>query len=89
MNSDYPPKELKNLFRVLKVKNFGINYDSGNSASLNYNLEEEFTHFGKFIKNIHLKDRLKKFSYNQILVKGTLILKNYLKILRKLTTKVT
>ena len=35
----------------------GINYDTGNSAALGYDLESEFEFYGKYIKNIHLKDR--------------------------------
>ena len=33
------------------------NYDSGNSASLGYNSNEELTELKKWIKNVHVKDR--------------------------------
>ena len=84
--SDYPPKELKKFISSFKSKNFGINYDSGNSASLNYNLEEEFTHFGKFIKNIHLKDRLKN-SHTIKLGKGNANFKKLFKNIKKINYK--
>ena len=38
-----------------------INYDLGNSASKNYKFNEEKRYF-KFVKNIHLKDRVKNGS---------------------------
>ncbi len=37
---------------------FGINYDLGNSASLGYNIDDEFKNYSKYIKNIHIKDRV-------------------------------
>ena len=36
---------------------FGLNYDTGNSASLGYEINEEFSCYSKRIKNIHIKDR--------------------------------
>ena len=38
---------------------FGINYDVGNSAGLNYEIDDEFNFYGKYIYNVHIKDRLK------------------------------
>ena len=35
----------------------GINYDTGNSAGLNYDLDDEIKYF-KYVKNIHIKDRI-------------------------------
>ena len=40
-----------------KVFVFGINYDTGNSASYGYNIDIEFRAYSKLIKNIHLKDK--------------------------------
>ena len=37
---------------------FGINYDIGNSAALNFNPIEEFNEYGKRVQNVHIKDRL-------------------------------
>ena len=56
--SDFPPRKLKNFINQFPSKNFGINYDTGNSASLGYNFSEEFDAYFKNIKNIHIKDRL-------------------------------
>jgi L-ribulose-5-phosphate 3-epimerase len=39
---------------------FGINYDTGNSASLGYDPEEEWTFYGDRVFNVHLKDRLRE-----------------------------
>ena len=58
--SDFRPKKLLKFIRGFKSSNFGINYDLGNSASLSYDIEDEFKIYGKYIKNIHIKDRLKK-----------------------------
>ena len=56
--SDYTPDNLKEFIEKFNKENFGINYDSGNSASLNYDVNEEFNLYGKYIKNIHIKDRI-------------------------------
>jgi hexulose-6-phosphate isomerase len=34
-----------------------VNYDSGNSASLGYDVREEFAAYGKAIGSVHIKDR--------------------------------
>jgi hexulose-6-phosphate isomerase len=56
---DYSPSRLKNFIKKFSTNFFGINYDSGNSASLNYNIDEEFDCYGDRILNIHIKDRIK------------------------------
>ena len=38
---------------------FGINYDVGNSAGLNYKIDDEFKLYGNYIYNVHIKDRIK------------------------------
>jgi len=58
--TDLTPKKVKKFIDKLPSKYFGINYDSGNSAALNYDIDEEFKIYGKNIKNIHIKDRLLK-----------------------------
>ena len=57
--SDFGPKKLFKFIKKFNNKYFGINYDTGNSASLGNNLKEEKILF-KFIKNIHIKDRFYK-----------------------------
>ena len=56
---DYSPSKLKKFIKKFSSNFFGINYDSGNSASLNYNIDEEFNCYGDRILNIHIKDRIK------------------------------
>ena len=57
---DFPPKKLKNFISNFNKEYFGINYDVGNSAAQGYNIDDEFKCYGKYISNIHIKDRLKK-----------------------------
>ena len=60
IETDLKPLILLNFIKKMKNKIF-INYDIGNSASKNYNFEVEKKYF-KFVKNIHLKDRVKNGS---------------------------
>lgn len=55
--SDYKPSKLKNFIVHFDDKLFGINYDSGNSASLGFDPDEEFNYYGERIINVHIKDR--------------------------------
>lgn len=55
--TDYAPKNVLKFIKKFNNK-FGINYDTGNSTSLNYNFNEELKYF-KYVKNIHIKDRLR------------------------------
>ena len=57
--SDFSPKKLKNFIKQFDTKLFGINYDTGNSAALNYDIDQEFKFYGDYIHNIHIKDRIK------------------------------
>ena len=52
---DYEPKRLKKFISNFGKK-FGINYDSGNSASKGYSINDEKIYF-KRVYNIHIKDR--------------------------------
>ena len=54
---DSSPKFIKNFLKNLDSKVFGVNYDTGNSASYGYNVDIEFRAYSKLIKNIHLKDK--------------------------------
>lgn len=60
--SDFPPKKLNKFIKNFDPNFFGINYDVGNSASLNYNIDDEFNFYGRYIYNIHIKDRVKNGS---------------------------
>lgn len=67
--TDFSAVENLKFIKNFNKKLFGINYDIGNSASLNYNPIEEFGLFSAYIKNIHIKDR-KKFGKTVPLGKG-------------------
>lgn len=56
--SDYPPRKLLKFLKKFNLKKFGINYDTGNSAYHNYDVNKEKIYF-KYVKNIHIKERLK------------------------------
>jgi len=53
---DYEPKKVKKFISNFDKK-FGINYDSGNSASKGYLIQNEKIYFNK-VYNIHIKDRV-------------------------------
>jgi hexulose-6-phosphate isomerase len=55
--TDYQPNKIINFIKKFKSKKVGINYDTGNSAALNYDFQNEIKYF-KYVKNIHIKDRL-------------------------------
>jgi L-ribulose-5-phosphate 3-epimerase len=56
--SDYTPTELARFIEQLPVKQFGINYDIGNSGALGFSPTEEFAAYGARVVNVHVKDRL-------------------------------
>ena len=56
--SDFPPKKYINFIKKFDTSFIGINYDTGNSASKGFDPSEEIETYGKYIKNVHIKDRL-------------------------------
>lgn len=54
--SDMKPSELLEFINNFDA-NFGVNYDTGNSASLGYDPSEEISVYGHRIINVHIKDR--------------------------------
>jgi len=58
LETDLPPKEFKSLIDSFPNSNIKVNYDIGNSASLGYNIKEEFKYYGNYISDVHIKDRL-------------------------------
>ena len=56
---DYPPAQLASFIARLPADVFGINYDIGNSAALDFDCAEEIAAYGERIMNVHIKDRLK------------------------------
>ena len=57
--SDLPPLPLAAFIAKLPSEQFGINYDSGNSASLGYDSAEEISAYAPRVLNVHIKDRLR------------------------------
>lgn len=58
IESSLPPAQLKDLVEQLNHHLFCLTYDTGNSASLGYDADEEIRIFGEWIGNVHMKDRL-------------------------------
>lgn len=57
LETDLDPQNFDEFLRKFEHKNIMANYDSGNSASLGYNVNEELIILKKWIKNVHVKDR--------------------------------
>ena len=58
LETDLNPSEFVELIKAVNSPFVKINYDTGNSAYVGYNLSEEFNTYGEFISDIHIKDRL-------------------------------
>lgn len=58
IESSLPPQDLKDLLERLDHPLFCVTYDTGNSSSLGYDTTEEVEAFGRWIHNVHIKDRL-------------------------------
>lgn len=78
---DYPPTQVLRFIKSFKSKRVGINYDIGNSSSLGYAVEKEQIYF-KYVKNVHIKDRILNGSTVR-LGKGDANIKKTIKILKK------
>lgn len=57
LETDLGPQAFFELLDRLRSSVFTVNYDTGNSAALGYNPEEELTAYGTRISDIHIKDR--------------------------------
>jgi L-ribulose-5-phosphate 3-epimerase len=57
--SDLPPAPLAQFIFKFPREVFGINYDIGNSAALEYDSAEEISAYAPRILNVHVKDRLR------------------------------
>ena len=79
---DLSPNKVKNFISKFNKKLFGINYDLGNSASLNFNVSEEFKFYSNRIFNIHIKDR-ELFGNTVALGKGNVNFKKFFLELNK------
>jgi L-ribulose-5-phosphate 3-epimerase len=58
LETDLSPGDFKSFLSAIDHPLIKVNYDSGNSASLGYSPEEEFTAYGHRIGSFHIKDRL-------------------------------
>jgi len=84
--SDFNPVKLKKFINKFDKRYFGINYDAGNSACLNYNIDNEFKLYGNRINNIHIKDRI-KFGKTVRLGKGNVDFLKLFKNIKKIKYK--
>lgn len=57
--SDFRPAELRSLVEQFPADVFGINYDTGNSASMGYDPMREWSTYGQRVFNVHIKDRVR------------------------------
>ncbi len=83
--SDFHPNKLLNFIKKFNSKKIGINYDTGNSASLDFDLDDEIKYF-KYVKNIHIKDRLKNGN-TVALGEGNWDYKKFSKVIKKIRYK--
>ena len=58
--TNFKPKKYLKFIKKFNRKFFGINYDIGNSASYGFNPNEEISLYGKYVDNVHIKDRVYK-----------------------------
>jgi hexulose-6-phosphate isomerase len=59
LETDLPPEHFARLLAELDHPLIRVNFDSGNSASLGYDVREEFAKYGARIGSIHIKDRVR------------------------------
>ncbi len=57
LETDLGPAEFADLLERIGSKSVTVNYDTGNSASLGFDPNEEFAAYGAQITDIHIKDR--------------------------------
>lgn len=58
IESDLKPQDFVDLLSLFQSERITVNYDTGNSASLGYDVEEELSAYGNRISVIHIKDRI-------------------------------
>lgn len=56
---DLDPSGVAGILAALRDPAIWINYDSGNSASLGFDPDEEFAAYGRRIGSVHIKDRVR------------------------------
>lgn len=58
LETNLDPAEFKQLLKEFNHSCLMANYDTGNSSGLGYDCKKELTAYGKWIKTVHIKDRL-------------------------------
>jgi len=59
LETSLAPSEFAKLLALVDHPMVKVNYDSGNSSSLGYKVDEEFAAYGHRVGSIHIKDRLR------------------------------
>lgn len=59
LETDLAPEPFAELLHRCKSTRVTVNYDTGNSAALGYDVRKEFAAYGSRISDIHIKDRMK------------------------------
>ena len=57
LETSLPPDRFRALLERIGHPQLRANYDTGNSAALGYDPAEEFSAYGRWINNVHIKDR--------------------------------
>ena len=57
LETDLSPSKFSFLLKMIDSKIVKVNYDTGNSAALGYDIKKEFAEYGNLISDIHIKDR--------------------------------
>lgn len=58
LETDFPPQKFKDFLDDFDNNKIFANYDTGNSSSLGYNVDDEINILGEKIIHIHIKDRI-------------------------------
>lgn len=58
LETDLDPISFVDLLEQFDSHRITVNYDTGNSASLGYNVKDEIYAYGRLISDIHIKDRI-------------------------------
>lgn len=58
LETSLPPELVAFVLKSVNHTSMKVNYDSGNSASLGFDVDKEFAAYGPYIGSVHIKDRL-------------------------------
>lgn len=58
LETDLGPEDFKSLMGEMPQSCVRVNYDIGNSASLGFDVREEFAAYGQWVSDVHIKDRV-------------------------------